>query len=842
MTLLADHLWQSTVFAAIAALLALLSRKNHARTRYWLWLAASLKFLIPFALLVAIGGQLGWRTSTVSAPAPVTAVIEEVSQPFMPHAGLDFAPAPVTHSAVPVAAILFSVWLCGAAGFACRWAFGWLRVRRVLLAATPLDLGIGVPVRVSPTLLEPGVFGIWRPVLLLPAGITDRLTPQQMQAIIAHELCHIRRRDNLAAALHMIVEATFWFHPLVWWLGARLVEERERACDEEVLLLGSQPEAYAEGILEVCRLYLQSPVDCVAGVTGADLRQRIERIMTNSLAHNLGLGRKLLLAGMAVAAVAGPIAFGIVNSPRVRAQAARAGQSFEVASVKLNRSGARGVSFPPPSHGKFQATNTTLKLLIIEAYQIQEYQLAGGPNWLDSERFDVVAKGPASARRSEVYQMLQTLLTERFGLTLHHETKEMSIYSITVDKNGPKMPKAGDEECGETSRDHPCGGFNMYNRSRLLGEHVSVQQLAGMLAFVMGRVVQDNTGLKDNFNIKLEWTPDDFQSRGSEHPDAPVTADGGPNVFAAMREQLGLKLESRKGPVDLLVIDRAEKPADSSTMLPQGRLVRASSTASTFAPRLFQKTEDRLAFAVASIKASKDQPPFRLGIRFLPGGRLTATNVTARWLVEVAYQIPAWKGYVTGGPEWLDTQRFNIEAKAEEGAVPPGLPEEERNEKMRRMLQSLLADRFKMTMRRENKELPMYALVTSKGGPKLTPAAARDCSGDSDCHNLHGGRAGGLSGNTVSMEDLADSLTLFTDRWVKDETGIQGNFDIQIPGWNDPIAPVSPGVASGREAGPDPSAPDIFTVLQQRLGLRLEARKGPVPTCVVEHAEKPSEN
>lgn len=122
---------------------------------------------------------------------------------------------------------------------------------------------------ISPAFAEPGVFGVRRPVLLLPAGITDRLTPPQLKAIVAHELCHMRRRDNLGTAIHMGVEALFWFHPLVWWLGARLMEEREHACDEEVLLTGSEPQAYAEGILKICELYLESPLPCVPGVTGA---------------------------------------------------------------------------------------------------------------------------------------------------------------------------------------------------------------------------------------------------------------------------------------------------------------------------------------------------------------------------------------------------------------------------------------------------------------------------------------------------------------------------------------------------------------------------------------------
>lgn len=139
-----------------------------------------------------------------------------------------------------------------------------------------MPLGIGVPALSSASIIEPGIFGVFRPVLLLPEGIGDRLAPAELQAILAHELCHLRRRDNLAALMHMVVEAVFWFHPLVWWLGARLMDERERACDEEVLRRGSEAEAYAEGILKVCELYLQSPLKCVAGVTGANLRKRIE--------------------------------------------------------------------------------------------------------------------------------------------------------------------------------------------------------------------------------------------------------------------------------------------------------------------------------------------------------------------------------------------------------------------------------------------------------------------------------------------------------------------------------------------------------------------------------------
>src|ERR1019366_6980863 len=148
-------------------------------------------------------------------------------------------------------------------------------------AATPLPLRLPIRVMSSTARLEPGVVGIFKPVLLLPEGIAEHLTPPQLEAILAHELRHVQRRDNLTAAIHMLVETLFWFHPAVWWIRARLIEEREQACDEGVLLLGSEPRVYAESILKVCEFYLSTPLACVSGVTGADLKKRIEAIMSN---------------------------------------------------------------------------------------------------------------------------------------------------------------------------------------------------------------------------------------------------------------------------------------------------------------------------------------------------------------------------------------------------------------------------------------------------------------------------------------------------------------------------------------------------------------------------------
>src|SRR5262249_17385357 len=154
---------------------------------------------------------------------------------------------------------LLLAWACGCLAVLCFWWLRWRSINRAARAAEPVNAGreyemlrqlerkAGMPGRVklilSMSAMEPGLLGVFHPMLLLPVGVAERLSDAQLEAIISHELCHVRRRDNLAAAIHMLVEAVFWFHPLVWWMGARLINERERACDEEVLRLGSQPQA-----------------------------------------------------------------------------------------------------------------------------------------------------------------------------------------------------------------------------------------------------------------------------------------------------------------------------------------------------------------------------------------------------------------------------------------------------------------------------------------------------------------------------------------------------------------------------------------------------------------------
>jgi len=311
---LLNHLLQSTLFAGAAWLLTLAFRKNRARVRYALWLAASVKFLIPFSILITVGGLFAWRTTAGVAQSGMSLAMVQVGQALA--APIAMQPSPLR--LVPI--ILWSVWGIGFAVVVFSWLRRWRALRAALQSATRVDLTFGIEVMTSPEFPEPGVYGIRRPILLLPAGIMSQVTPQQLEAILAHELCHVRRRDNLATAVHMAVEAIFWFHPLVWWIGARLMEERERACDEEVLRLGSSPQVYAEGILKICELYLESPLPCVAGVTGANLKHRIEAIMANRVARRLSVAGKILLATAGVATVSLPVVIGMMTARVVLAQ------------------------------------------------------------------------------------------------------------------------------------------------------------------------------------------------------------------------------------------------------------------------------------------------------------------------------------------------------------------------------------------------------------------------------------------------------------------------------------------------------------------------------------------
>src|SRR5580658_2316281 len=332
-----SHLVQSTLFAGTAALLTLAFRANRAQVRFWLWLSASLKFLIPFALLSIAGSHIGtW------APPPSVEGIGAATPTFLGAESSQFSGGTLggvgSFAGAPwvdlttLDKLIAGVWLCGVLCVALIRLRAWWRIRLLIRGSVFTDIAAPVETRSSPSLMEPGVVGWRRPLLLLPQGIAERLSPSEMNAILAHELCHVRRRDNLLALIHMIVEAIFWFHPLVWWIGARLIEERERACDEDVVSRGNAPDLYAEAIVKVCKWSTESPLTCVAGVTGGDLKRRLERIMTVRDVPGLSFAKKAALTIAGTAVLMAPVLVGIANAPAILAQSASAAPQWQAAA------------------------------------------------------------------------------------------------------------------------------------------------------------------------------------------------------------------------------------------------------------------------------------------------------------------------------------------------------------------------------------------------------------------------------------------------------------------------------------------------------------------------------
>jgi uncharacterized protein (TIGR03435 family) len=429
-----------------------------------------------------------------------------------------------------------------------------------------------------------------------------------LEAILAHELRHVERRDNLTAAIHMLVETIFWFHPCVWWIRARLMEERERACDEEVVRMGSEPQVYAESILKVCEFYLTSPVPC-AGVTGGELKKRIEGIMANRIFHKLNFAQKLLLAVAAIGAVGGPIAVGLAGAPRAQSQAqavaavlqiaafpqatgapaaaavsatavepnpprderpavaalqtqhaaqpVAAPPAFEVASVKLvpppeiTRDYAIHVASDPE---RIDYRNVQLVIAIREAYGVTwELEAGTGPASIWSERYDIQAKIPPNTPKEQVPLMLQALLEERFRLAVHWEKKQRSAYALVVGKGGLKIaPVSADSEKQPSIRVGSIpGGL------RMTCELVPMDRLARNLN--QDRPVFNTTGIEGVFSFTLEYSNAALKA-------APPSADSGepseaplPPIRKAVQDKLGLELESRVIPVNVLIVDHAER-------------------------------------------------------------------------------------------------------------------------------------------------------------------------------------------------------------------------------------------------------------------------------------------
>ena len=318
------------------------------------------------------------------------------------------------------------------------------------------------------------------------------------------------------------------------------------------------------------------------------------------------LGRKPALVAVGAAALAGVLVLGLFPASQIRGQSPTpaatpapsappaaapstpaAPLTFEVASIKPNHSADMRmmIRFMP---GGLRTTGSTVKRLITLAYNVRDFQVSGGPSWIDTDKFDIDAKEsdalaeeleklPPDERPVKMGMLVQSLLADRFGLKVSHASKDLPVYALVVAKNGPKIQvaKPGDTYAngmkGPDGRALGHAGMMRVMPGELTGQGVSIQFLAQDLSQRLGRNVLDQTGLKGSYDFTLKWTPEQggpgmmgLSPGAGPGPDSPPPPDpSGPSIFTAVQEQLGLKLESTKGPVEIIVIEHVDKPSEN---------------------------------------------------------------------------------------------------------------------------------------------------------------------------------------------------------------------------------------------------------------------------------------
>ncbi len=578
LTMLANHLWQSTLFVIVAGLLTLVLRKNSAQLRYWLWMTASLKFLVPFSLLIAFGAQLDWQPAVEPSAGPLTQmnwsdVAAVVAQPAGDPAAGGVISSKLTASAATfqLETILLALWLGGFLAVIGFWTVRWLQVRAMLRQAQPLQLpsdaiDFPAPVKSVAQQTEPGIVGVIQPVLLLPQGLLERLSRAQLRAILAHERCHLERRDNLTASIHMLIEAVFWFHPLVWWIGSRLVEERERACDAAVLRAGNDPETYAAGILDVCQHYVSTPMPCVSGVSGAELKQRVRAIMAHKGEVRLQFAKGALLASVAIAMLASPVLVGALLTSRVDAQTNDLADSDssswpQIATLSIAKSQSdvvsnRSLTINP--QGVFATRNWSLRGIIAFAYNLQDGEIierSASTTDLASARYTIVAKsanplGTGTEMERQYRLMVRRLLAEHFQLQFHFESQRVPVYALTHNPNNAGLVQAEADDPGPALR----RGVNS-----MQGFAAPMLQLKQYVSHQVERPLLDQTGLTERYNFKLKWGPEGDEN-GAPATSSELREPNTEAMIAALEQQLGLSLVSQDGEVRRLVIDNLRQP------------------------------------------------------------------------------------------------------------------------------------------------------------------------------------------------------------------------------------------------------------------------------------------
>jgi uncharacterized protein (TIGR03435 family) len=470
--------------------------------------------------------------------------------------------------------------------------------------------------------------------------------------------------------------------------------------------------------------------------------------------------------------------------------------------------------------------------LIRMAYGFDADTVHGGPPWLELDRFDIAAKAPPSTSAEELRLMLQSLLTDRFKLAFHREVRPRPAFALRAGSAKPKMREAessGDPVCRyEQQADNST--YTVYS-CRNMTMAGFAQQLRGMAGDYIADPVVDLTGLGGTWDFDLKWNSRSRRlASGVERT----------TIFAAVDQQLGLKLKPESAPATVIVIDQVnEKPTDN-----------APGVVELLPPR-------ELQFEVASVKPSMPGEPGALGVT--PGGGLEARAETMRNLFATAWDIH-WDHVdelISGAPRWMDSARFDVLAKpaaAMNGVASPRTSFID--DDLRFMLRMLLIDRFKIRTHYEDRLVNAYTLVAAKPRlKKADPANRANCKEahtvENDPRDLNPRLSRLLQCQNVTMAEFAEQLLALSPNdfaySVVDATGISGRWDFMISftptgDRRDPAGAAGP--PGDGTAAPDPSgALSIFEAVNKQLGLKLEMRKRKLPVLVIDHMEeKPTDN
>jgi uncharacterized protein (TIGR03435 family) len=501
--------------------------------------------------------------------------------------------------------------------------------------------------------------------------------------------------------------------------------------------------------------------------------------------------------------------------------------------------------------GRYELQNANMVDLIRTAYGIEAENVHGGPNWVEFDRFDVIAKAPANTPPETLKLMLQSLLADRFKLVVRKDTQPVATYVLTAGKGKPRLKEAepsGKTACQTRPRPlaAPVPGQVAFPQMSVSCFNMTMEAFASELRrLAVGyftNAVVDSTGLKGSWDFEFEFT-----SKGI----LPLAGSDGVTIFDAVDKQLGLRLEEQKLPAPVIVMDEVNRkptgnPSDLEAKLPP------------LPP---------LEFEVAEIKmVMPGAPPVPGGpIGILPGGRVNLPGLPLRLAISLAWNITP-SDEIAAAPRWLDTTRFDIIAKVPAEFAPPGGQPASLND-LGPMLQALLKDRFKMKTHFEDRPVTAYTLVAEKPRmKKADPSSRTGCKAGTAPGTVSSsvgtfrlpGRL--ITCQNITMAQFVDQLQFIAGPYIRypvvDATGIEGGWDFtltfspippnQIAGLRGatPFGPVAgPGAGNGPEAADPVGGVSFFDAVEKQLGLKLETAKRSYPVFVIDHIEeKPTDN